>query len=60
MFVVITAAFSSPESGKLEMERCAREMVFKEQSIYQLLALARNLVCWGDDSGLIRQLTSLA
>ena len=37
------------------MERCAREMVSKEQTIYQLLAMTRNLVCWGDDSGLIRQ-----
>lgn len=38
------------------MERCAREMVSNEQTIYQLLPLARNLVCWGDDSGWIRQL----
>jgi uncharacterized spore protein YtfJ len=37
------------------MERCAREMVSKEQIISQLLPLARNLVCW-DDSGWIRQL----
>jgi hypothetical protein len=55
MFVVITAAFSSPERGELKMERCAREMVSKKQTIYQLLAMTRNLVCWGDDSGWIRQ-----
>ena len=56
MFVVITAASSSPERGELNMERCAREMISNEQTIYQLLPLAPNLVCWGDDSGLIRQL----
>jgi len=56
MFVVITAASSSPERGELEGERCAREMISNEQTIYQLLPLARNLVCWGDDSGWIRQL----
>jgi uncharacterized spore protein YtfJ len=38
------------------MERCAREMVSKEQTIYQLLPFSPNLFWWGDDNRFIAQL----